>query len=394
MKAFVLKSYAKIGYVEKTRPVLKDPHGVLLRPLLVSPCTSDVHTIWQGSPKRPNLTLGHECVAEVLETGADVRDFHSGDIVAVSAITPDWAHPDVFRNPSHAGYNFSAHSIGKSIDGAFQEVFYLPHADRNLAHIPEKLSHEDALMCVDVVQTGFTAVAEANVEPGQTVVVMGIGAIGLAAIMGAKLAGATTIYAVGSREDNVKIAESMSDAQCHVEVLNYKTLQAELPEGMHPLANSTGSPVVNFVLSKTNTKGADAVLLCGGNDDSFPQAIDMVKYGTGIVSNVMYFGADTDRQQQELEALQGDSAEHALNTTIDALSIPKFSIGRGMAGKTLKFSLSRGGRENLEKVMQELADHDLHPSIFITERLQGLDAIEKSIYEMKERKAIKVAVKL
>lgn len=99
--------------------------------------------------------------------------------------------------------------LGKSIDGAFQEEFYLPFADKNLAHIPDKVSLEQALMCVDVVSTGFTAVEEAEVDAGDTVVVMGIGAIGLAAIMGAKLYGADKIYAVGSREDNVNIAKEL-----------------------------------------------------------------------------------------------------------------------------------------------------------------------------------------
>ena len=189
MKAFVLKSQGNVGWIDKPEPVLTDPKGALLKPVMVSPCTSDVHTVWQGSPKKPNLTLGHECLARVLEVGAEVRDFQVGELVAVSAITPDWDQPDVMENYAHAGHNFSAHMLGKSIDGAFQEVFYLPHADRNLAHIPAGMPMEDALMCVDVVQTGFTAVEDADVRPGQTVVVMGIGAIGLAAILGCRLRG-------------------------------------------------------------------------------------------------------------------------------------------------------------------------------------------------------------
>lgn len=520
MKALVLKGKGNIAYIEKARPTLLAAHGALLKPLLVSPCTSDVHTIWQGSPKRPDLTLGHEVVARVEEVGAEVTDFHAGDVVAVSAITPDWSQPDVEENYAHAGHNFSAHMLGNTIDGAFQELFYLPYADRNLAHIPDGLTLEDALMCVDVLQTGFTAVEEAGVKPGDTVVVMGIGAIGLAAILGAKLAGARTIYAVGSRPENVRIAESMSDfapamsahgvpevpasgdvaspsvaaedgreqhadavspdcaatvpgdghdqapaqSGCHVEVLNYRHLHCPLPQGMHPLANSTGSPVVNYVLTKTQTKGADKVLICGGDDLAFPQAIDMVKYGTGVVSNVMYYGADLDTQGGELKTLEamnsaetyltstaaaveaetqaagaqpqaaddinvdsttasaavtqptstlgstgiapskptyavpGDVLRKAhtvtLNDNIDCIQIPKFSIGRGMAGKTLKFSLSRGGRQNLEHVMQIVQESGVHPSIFITEHYDGLDQIAQAIDDMKERKAIKIAVKI
>lgn len=535
MKALVLKGKGNIAYIEKARPTLASAHGALLKPLLVSPCTSDVHTIWQGSPKRLDLTLGHEVVARVEEVGAEVTDFRAGDVVAVSAITPDWSQPDVEENYAHAGHNFSAHMLGNTIDGAFQELFYLPYADRNLAHIPDGLTLEDALMCVDVLQTGFTAVEEAGVKPGDTVVVMGIGAIGLAAILGAKLAGARTIYAVGSRPENVRIAESMSDfapamsahgvpevsaggdvaspsvaaedgreqhadavssdcaatvpgdghdqapaqSGCHVEVLNYRHLHCPLPQGMHPLANSTGSPVVNYVLTKTQTKGADKVLICGGDDLAFPQAIDMVKYGTGVVSNVMYYGADLDTQGGELKTLEamnsaetyltstaavveaetqaagaqpqaaddinvdsttasasaagtqptstlgstagaqtpvallgsigsasskptfavpGDVLRKAhtvkLNDNIDGIQIPKFSIGRGMAGKTLKFSLSRGGRQNLERVMRIVQESGVHPSIFITEHYDGLDQIAQAIDDMKERKAIKIAVKI
>lgn len=466
MKALVLKGKGNIAYIEKERPTLAAAHGALLKPLLVSPCTSDVHTIWQGSPKRPDLTLGHEVIARVEEVGAEVTDFRVGDVVAVSAITPDWSQPDVEENYAHAGHNFSAHMLGNTIDGAFQELFYLPYADRNLAHIPEGLTLEDALMCVDVLQTGFTAVEEAGVKSGDTVVVMGIGAIGLAAILGAKLAGARTIYAVGSRPENTRIAESMSDINCHVEVLNYRHLHCPLPQGMHPLANSTGSPVVNYVLTKTQTKGADKVLICGGDDLAFPQAIDMVKYGTGVVSNVMYYGADLDTQGGELKTLEAmnsaeayltstDAAVEAeaqaagaqpqaaayinvdrtaasvsaagtqptstlgsigsapskptfavpgdvlrkahtvtLNDNIDCIQIPKFSIGRGMAGKTLKFSLSRGGRQNLERVMQIVQESGVHPSLFITEHYDGLDQIAQAIDDMKERKAIKIAVKI
>lgn len=465
MKALVLKGKGNIAYIEKERPTLAAAHGALLKPLLVSPCTSDVHTIWQGSPKCPDLTLGHEVIARVEEVGAEVTDFRVGDVVAVSAITPDWSQPDVEENYAHAGHNFSAHMLGNTIDGAFQELFYLPYADRNLAHIPDGLTLEDALMCVDVLQTGFTAVEEAGVKPGDTVVVMGIGAIGLAAILGAKLAGARTIYAVGSRPENTRIAESMSDCDlapaqsgCYVEVLNYRHLHCPLPQGMHPLANSTGSPVVNYILTKTQTKGADKVLICGGDDLAFPQAIDMVKYGTGVVSNVMYYGADLDTQGGELKTLEamnsaetyltstaaaveaesqaagdinvdrttvtsatgaqptstlgstgsapskptyavpGDVLRKAhtvtLNDNIDCIQIPKFSIGRGMAGKTLKFSLSRGGRQNLEHVMRIVQESGVHPSLFITEHYDGLDQIAQAIDDMKERKAIKIAVKI
>lgn len=371
MQALVLKSKGEIEYIDKEEPALKEQHGALLEPVLVSPCTSDVHTIWYGSPKKENLTLGHECIAKIKEIGNEVKDFNVGDIVAVSAITPDWSQPDVYVNPSHAGVNFSAHALGKSIDGAFQEVFYLPYADKNLAHIPKNVSLEQALMCVDVITTGFTAVEDGEVSKGDTVLVMGIGAIGLSAIMGAKLKNAKKIYAIGSRKENVEIAKKLG-----AEVLNYKTLKCELPKGLHPMANYTNSDIVNYILKETNNKGVDSVLICGGNDNSFSEAIDVVKYGTGIVANVMYYGSNTIVE----------------NGNEDALLIPKFSIGKGMAGKTLKFSLAKGGRERLEELLKLCSEGKINPEIFITKKYDGLNKIKKAIYDLKERKAIKIAV--
>ena len=381
MRALVLRGRGEIAYVEKPEPKLLSPHGALLRPKLISPCTSDVHTIWQGSPKKPELTLGHECLAEIAEVGGAVRDFRPGELVAVSAVTPDWSQPDVFKNYAHAGYNFSAHMLGKSIDGAFQELFYLPYADRNLARIPEGMDLLDALMAVDVCQTGFTAAEEGEVRKGQEIAVLGIGAIGLSAILAARHYGAKRIFAVGSRRENAEIAKSFSDGHCQVELIDYKSCVSALPEGLHPLANSTGSPVVNEILKRTALRGVDSVLLCGGDAKSFPMAVDMVKYGTGIVSNVMYFGAEPGREKLQEE-----------HRGIDALEIPKFSIGRGMAGKTLRFSLSKGGRENLERILHILTTERLHPGCFVTKQYQGLDKTAEAIYDMKERRAIKIAI--
>ena len=126
MKAFVLEGRGNVSFVEKEEPKLLEEHGVLISPVLVSPCTSDVHTIWQGSPKRKDLTLGHECIGIILKKGREVKDFSEGEIVAISAITPDWGSPEVLENEAHAGHPLSAHRLGKSRDGAVQECFDLP----------------------------------------------------------------------------------------------------------------------------------------------------------------------------------------------------------------------------------------------------------------------------
>ena len=220
MKAVALVEPGRVELIEKASPVLEDEYGALLRPLIVAPCTSDVHTIFHGgSKKKDNLIMGHESVCQVIAIGKNVKDFKVGDVVAVPAITPSWDSLDIQDgNLMHAGAPFSGHKLGRTIDGVFAERVYLPFADLNLAHIPEGVSAEQALMTVDVVSTGFTAVEEAEVSFGDNVVVFGIGAIGLAAVIGAKLSGAARIIVVGTKKVSVELAMQYGAT----DVINYK----------------------------------------------------------------------------------------------------------------------------------------------------------------------------
>lgn len=352
MKAFVLKEPGVVGWAEVPDPVLT-PYGAILRPIAVAPCSSDVHTVFGGgSRKAPNLVLGHECVAEVLEVGEFVQDFKPGEVVAVPAITPNWRDRGIQEcNFKHASAPFSGHQLGRSQPGVFSERFLIPDADTTLAKIPEGVSLEQALMCVDVVTTGFTGAENANIKFGDTVVVMGIGPIGLMAVAGAKLSGASRILAVGSRPKCVDMAYRFGAT----EVLSYKN-----------------GDIVAQVMERTGGLGADSVIICGGNDEVFAQAIDMVRYGIGTVSNVNYFGGTGN------------------------LPFPKFSGGRGMAGKTIHTELACGGRVRIERMLSMVKYGRIEPELLVTHKLLGLDNIEKALYLMKEKPAdlIKVMVTL
>lgn len=350
MKAFVLKEPGVVGYEQVSEPVLT-PFGAVLKPVAVAPCSSDVHTVFGGgSRKAPNLVLGHECVARVLKVGEYVQDFVPGELVAVPAITPDWRARGIQEhNFKHASAPFSGHQLGRSQPGVFSERFLIPDADTTLAKIPEGVSLEQALMCVDVVTTGFTGAENANIKFGDTVVVIGIGPIGLMAVAGASLLGAARILAVGSRPLCVRTAYEFGASQ----VLSYRD-----------------GDLVSQVLECTGGVGADSVIVCGGGDEVFAQAIDMVRYGIGTVSNVNYFGGT------------------------GSLAFPKFSGGRGMAGKTIRTELAEGGRARIERMMAMVQYGRIHPEKLITHRLQGLDSVEQALYLMKEKPSdlIKVMV--
>ena len=130
MKGYAMLGIGKTGWIEKERP-LCGPLDAIVRPIAVSPCTSDVHTVWEGAiGDRHNMILGHECCAEVVEVGSMVKDFKPGDRVLVPAITPDW-------NSLEAQAGFSMHSGGMLAgwkfsnfkDGVFSEYFHVNDAD-------------------------------------------------------------------------------------------------------------------------------------------------------------------------------------------------------------------------------------------------------------------------
>lgn len=353
MRAFILK---KRGVAEITEhapePELKEPYGAILTPLAMAPCTSDVNTVYgTGSRKPENLILGHECVARVVEVASGVRDFRPGELVAVPAITPDWRETAIQEgNDRHAGRPFSGNALGRSIPGVFAERFAIADADTTLAHIPEGVSLKDALMCVDVVTTGFTGAESAEIRVGDTVVVLGIGAIGLMAVQGAALMGAARILAVGTRAVSVRLAREFGAN----EVLSYR-------EG----------DIAAQVLGRTGGIGADAVIICGGDDSALPQAIDMVRYGIGRVVNLKHFPGE------------------------GAMEIPKFSGGRGMAGKTVKLELCRGGRARIERLMKMVQYGRIHPGKLVTHELSGFDRIADGLELMRNKPEdlVKVMVK-
>ncbi|MGP1348625.1 MAG: zinc-binding dehydrogenase [Stomatobaculum sp.] len=352
MRALILKGRGIAEITENApEPVLAEPYGAILEPVAMAPCTSDVNTVYgSGSRKPENLILGHECVARILRTAPGVKDFCPGELVAVPAITPDWRAMEIQEgNDRHAGRPFSGNALGRSIPGVFAERFGIADADTTLAHIPEGVSIRDALMCVDVVTTGFTGAEAAEIRTGDTVVVLGIGAIGLMAVQGAALLGAARIIAVGTRPVSVRLAKEFGAS----EVLSYRD----------------GS-IVSRILERTGGIGADAVIICGGGDSVLPEAIEMVRYGIGRVVNLKHFPGE------------------------GAMEIPKFSGGRGMAGKTVKLELCRGGRVRIERLLRMVQYGRIQPGKLVTHELSGFDRIRDGLELMrsKSEELVKVMV--
>ena len=270
MKGYAMLGIGKTGWIEKEAPKC-GPMDAIVKPIAVSPCTSDVHTVWEGAlGERSNMILGHEAVGEVVEVGALVRDFRPGDRVIVPAITPDWNSLEAQAGYSmHSGGMLAGWKFSNFKDGVFGEYFHVNDADGNLAILPDDIDPAAAVMLSDMVPTGVHGVELADVQFGDSVCVVGIGPVGLMSVAAAALRGASHLYAVGSRPNCAKIAREYGAT----DIINYR-------EG----------DIVEQILDKTHGKGVDRVVIAGGDNDTFAQAIRMLKPG-GRIGNVNYLGS-------------------------------------------------------------------------------------------------------
>lgn len=335
-------SVGKPGWLEKCRPVA-GPLDAIVKPKIIAACTSDVHTMINGgeNPDMKNLILGHEAVGEVVEIGNMVKKIKPGDYVVVPSVTPDWMELGVQdgRSTVHDCGLSESFKFLRRKDGVMGELFHVNNADANLAMLPDGVSPEAALMTVDMMTTGFYAVEMADLASGDTVVVIGIGPVGLMSIAGCAIGRAGRIIGVGTRPVCVKVAKEYGAT----EIISYK-------EG----------DIVEQILKMTDGVGADRVIIAGGDQNTFRQAVEMTKAG-GIISNVAFFNFS------------------------ETLSMPAAAWGLGLSTKDIRCGLCPGGALRLRKLMELIKYGRVDAAKLITHRFYGFDQIENAFYLMAEK---------
>ena len=338
MRAFAYLSQGQAGWIEKEIPKPTGVDGVI-RPLLVAPCTSDVHNVAINC-LAPHRILGHEGLGEIVAVGEGVKDFQVGEVVVVPPVTPDWRTvPSQLGAHQHCSGLITGQKLSNSEDGLMAEYALIRDLDANAARIPPGVSWEGAVMAADMLNTGLYGAQLADVQPGDTVVVMGVGPVGLMAVAGAALRGASRLFAVGSRPVCVEAAKAYGAT----DIINYR-------EG----------DIVQQILDQTHGKGVDRVILAGGDNDTFRQAVEMVKPG-GCIGNVNYLGSG------------------------DYVRIPRVEWGCGMGHKTIRGGLMPGGRLRMEKLASLMETGRLDTSRLLTHRFQGFAHMEEALLLMKDK---------
>jgi S-(hydroxymethyl)glutathione dehydrogenase/alcohol dehydrogenase len=211
--AAVLRSPDEPMAVEPIRLRGPGAEDVRVRIDVTGVCHSDL-SLARGVLDQPRpAVLGHEACGTILETGPGVRGLTAGQRVILLWITPCGTCYFCAAGETHlcasgsrrVSEPYAIDAAGEPVYpgltvAAFAEQTVVPAAA--VVPVPDDISSLDAALLGCAVTTGVGAVTKtARVQAGSSVVILGVGGVGLSAIQGARLAGATPIIAVDRNPD-------------------------------------------------------------------------------------------------------------------------------------------------------------------------------------------------
>ena len=193
MKAWLLKAYNRpLETVHRERPG-PGPGEVLLKVKACGLCYTDIKII-KGEIPPPIVTLphvlGHEVAGEVVEIGRGVSGIETGDLGVVYSYLTCHDCPKCLTGRENICRNLRR--VGFELDGGFSEYLCIPAY--NFCPFSKALQAHHMAILADAIGTPYHAITRlAQVKPGQDVLIVGAGGLGLHAVQIAKLCGARAL---------------------------------------------------------------------------------------------------------------------------------------------------------------------------------------------------------
>lgn len=208
MKALVYGGPGSRIWKDVPETKIINPEDAVVRVDAVTICGTDLHILKGDVPSvEPGRVLGHEAVGTVVEVGSGVNGFLPGDRVLVSCISA--CGRCVYCRQQRYGQCLGGGGwiLGHLIDGTQAELVRVPFAERSMHHLPAHVTDEQAVMLADILPTSYeVGVLNARLQAGETVVIVGTGPIGLAAIATSRLYSPLQIIAIDSVDERRKAA--------------------------------------------------------------------------------------------------------------------------------------------------------------------------------------------
>ncbi|MFC9561878.1 zinc-dependent alcohol dehydrogenase family protein [Agromyces sp. NPDC056965] len=252
-------------------PVLSTGADAIVKVVAACVCGSDLWPYRGVTPTHEPHRIGHEFIGVVEAIGDDVTVVAVGDFVIAPFYVCDNTCANCRNGVStsclNGGWWGSDDRLGAFADGGQGERVRVPLADGTLVVVPGPVGDDEVpglLSLADVMGTGHHAAVSAGVSAGDSVAVVGDGAVGLCAIIASKRLGATTIIAMSRHPERQALARRF---------------------GATHVVEERGAEGVARVQELTGGIGADRVLECVGTKESMDQAIRSTRPG-GMVGYV------------------------------------------------------------------------------------------------------------
>lgn len=252
MKALTYIEHDKFAMIDKQKPTLQNPQDAIVRVTMSSICTSDLH-IKHGSVPRavPGITVGHEMVGIVEQIGDEVMSVCPGDRVTVNVET--FCGGCFFCKHGYVNNCTDPNggwALGCRIDGGQAEYVRVPFADQGLNRIPDSVTDEQALFVGNILATGFWAARISEIQPEDTVLIIGAGPTGICTLLCAMLQNPKAIIVCEKEEERRLFLRK-----------HYPKVLACTPEECEA-----------YVLAHSEHGGADVVIEAAGTKDTFELA--------------------------------------------------------------------------------------------------------------------------
>ncbi|MFZ0039739.1 MAG: alcohol dehydrogenase catalytic domain-containing protein [Solirubrobacteraceae bacterium] len=232
-------------------------------------CGSDLH-IYHGRVKmQPGFTIGHEFVGKVIAAGEDVTRVNVGDRVLGCYHSACGTCFYCLRGIYHKCDRMRVFGHGEllgSLPGTQADQALVPMANMTLRPVPDSVSDDVALFAGDVMATGYHAVDESGISPGDSVAVLGLGPVGLCAVQVAIAAGAAPVLAVDTVPQRLEMARSFGAVPVHLTEESPRDVARELTGG----------------------RGFDASIDAVGHPDALDLAIRLARKAGTVVAIGVY----------------------------------------------------------------------------------------------------------
>lgn len=343
MKTAVFEKAGKVSIENVAKPTIQANDDAIIKVIRTCVCGSDLWA-YRGLEEKAEHSdnSGHEAIGIVDSVGSEITTVKPGDFV-IAPFTHGCGHCAACL----AGFDGDCQSHSDNFSNGVQsEYVRFQHADWALIKVPgQPADYSDEMLnsllsLADVMSTGYHAARVANVKTGDTVVVVGDGAVGLCGVIAAKLRGAKQIIAMSRHEDRQKLATEF---------------------GATDIIAERGDEAVEKVMALTNNAGADAVLECVGTEQSNDTAMKAGRPGA-IVGRV---GLPHEPKM--------DMSSSFYRNTI---------IAGGPASVTTY---------DKQILLKAVLDGDIHPGKVFTKSFK-LDDIDEAYQAMTKREAIKSLV--